>query len=84
MQKTSRGVALNIGKGVYTITTQLDNESLDRVRSLIDEACGEITKGARQEDILMLACLRLAYSLDAVNEKLKAIAGNLSGSYEEV
>ncbi len=83
MQKTSRGVALNIGKGVYTITTQLDNEALDRVRGLIDEACGEITKGSRQEDILMLACLRLAYSLDAVSEKLKVLAGNLSGNYEE-
>ena len=78
MQKTSREVVLSIGKSVYTINTQLDNEALDRVRELIDEACGEITKGARQEDILMLACLRLAYSLDAVNEKLKVIAGDLS------
>ena len=84
MQKTSRGVALNIGKGVYTITTQLDNEALDRVRGLIDEACGEITKGSRQEDILMLACLRLAYSLDAASEKLRAIIGSLNAGYEEV
>ena len=78
MQKTSRGVVLNIGKSVYTINTQLDNEALDRVREIIDEACGEITKGARQEDILMLACLRLAYSLDSVCEKLKATAQEFS------
>ena len=80
MQKTSRGVVLNIGKSVYTINTQLDNEALDSVRELIDEACGEITKGARQEDILMLACLRLAYSLNAVNEKLKVVVENLNSA----
>ena len=58
MQKTSRGVVLNIGKSVYTINTQL----------------------ARQEDILMLACLRLAYSLNTVNEKLKIIVENLNSA----
>lgn len=82
MQKMTREASLNIGKGVYTISTQLDNETLDRVRALIEEACGEVQKGARQEDVLVLACLRLAYGLDAVSEKLRAIAGNLSGGGE--
>ena len=72
MVRSSRDVALNIGKGVYTINTVLDVDAIDRVKDLIDEACGEVSAGARQEDILALACLRLAYSLDAVNEKLKA------------
>ncbi len=64
---TSRDVFLTIGKGTYT----LSDEEIDRVKALIDEACGEIVKGAKQEDMLMLTCLRLAYSLDSVNEKLK-------------
>ena len=72
MVRGSRDVALNIGKGVYTINTVLDVNAIDRVKELIDEACGEVSAGARQEDILALACLRLAYSLDAVKEKLKA------------
>ena len=71
--RTSRDVFLTIGKGTYTIHTPLETEELDRVKSLIDTACGEIVKGARQEDMLMLTCLRLAYSLDSVNEKLKHI-----------
>ena len=77
MIKTSRDIAFNIGKGLYNINTSLDNEAIDRVKTLINEACGEIHKGAKQEDLLMLTCLRLAYSLDAVNEKLKKVVQKL-------
>ena len=78
IMKTSRDITLNIGKSVYSVNTSLDNEALDRMKGLIDEACGEISKGTPQEDMLVLACLRLAYSLDTVNEKLKAVLGTLS------
>ena len=71
--RTSRDVYLTIGKNSYTLNTSIENEELDRVKALIDDACGEIVKGARQEDILMLTCVRLAYALDSVNEKLKTI-----------
>jgi hypothetical protein len=74
---TSRDVFLTIGKGTYTIHTPLSDEEIDRVKALIDEACGEILKGAKQEDMLMLTCLRLAYSLDSVNEKLKKILSHI-------
>lgn len=74
---TSRDVFLTIGKGTYTIHTPLSDEEIDRVKALIDEACGEILKGAKQEDMLMLTCLRLAYSLDSVNEKLKKILAHI-------
>ncbi|MBQ3763958.1 MAG: cell division protein ZapA [Synergistaceae bacterium] len=77
--RTSRDVFLTIGKGTYSIYTPLDNEEIDRVKALIDSACGEIVKGAKQEDLLMLTCLRLAYSLDTVNEKLKKIVEKLDG-----
>ena len=78
IMKSSRDITLNIGKGIYTVNTSLDNEAVDRVKDLIDEACGEIYKCAKQEELLMLTCLRLAYSLDAVNEKLKAILGSMN------
>lgn len=74
---TSRDVFLTIGKGTYTIHTPLSDEEIDRVKALIDEACGEIVKGAKQEDMLMLTCLRLAYSLDSVNGKLKKILAHI-------
>ena len=77
--KTSRDVFLTIGKGTYTIYTPLSDEEIDRVKAVIDDACGEILKGATQEDMLMLTCLRLAYSLDSVNEKLKKILESIDG-----
>ena len=77
--RTSRDVFLTIGKGSYTIHTPLENEEIDRVKALIDEACGEIVKGAKQEDMLMLTCLKLAYSLDSVNVKLRKILERIDG-----
>ena len=77
--RTARDVFLTIGKGTYTIHTPLENEELDRVKALIDDACGEIVKGAKQEDMLMLTCLRLAYSLDSVNGKLRKILERIDG-----
>ena len=76
--RTSRDVYLTIGKGSYTLNTSIDNEEFDRIKSLIDDACGEIVKGARQEDVLMLTCVRLAYALDSVNEKLKGVLSQLN------
>ena len=78
--RTSRDVFLTIGKGTYTINTPLDTQELDRIKALIDEACGEIIKGAKQEDILMLTCLRLAYMLDGVSTKLNKILEHIDAS----
>lgn len=77
--RTARDVFLTIGKESYTIHTPLENEEIDRIKALINEACGEIVKGVRQEDLLMLTCLKLAYSLDAVNEKLRKILERIDG-----
>ncbi|MBQ9418965.1 MAG: hypothetical protein IJU31_01170 [Synergistaceae bacterium] len=77
--KTSRDVYFTIGKSSYSFNTSISNEEIDRLKSLIDDACGEIVKGARQEDILMLTCVRLAYALDSVNEKLKKILERIDG-----
>ena len=77
--RTSRDVFLTIGKGSYTIHTPLENDEIDRIKAIIDDACGEIVKGAKQEDMLMLTCLKLAYSLDSVNEKLRKILERIDG-----
>ena len=75
--KASRDVYLTIGKNSYTIHTSLSTEEVDRVKSVIDEACGEILSGASQEEMLMLTCLRLAYRLDAMSVRLGEIAMRL-------
>lgn len=76
--RTSRDVYLTIGKSTYTFNTPIENDELDRIKILIDDACGEIVKGAKQEDILMITCVRLAYVLDSVNGKLKDILEKLN------
>ncbi|MBQ7197343.1 MAG: hypothetical protein IJS40_08045 [Synergistaceae bacterium] len=78
--RTPRDVYLTIGKGTYTLNSSIENEDFDRIRSLIDDACGEIIKGAKQEDVLMLTCVRLAYALDTVNGKLKKILEKIEES----
>ncbi|MBQ9903613.1 MAG: hypothetical protein IJM47_02375 [Synergistaceae bacterium] len=79
MMRNARNVFLTIGKESYTVNTPLDNDELDRVKAIINDACGEIVKGARQEDLLLVTCLRLAYSLDSVNGKLKKILEKIDG-----
>ena len=76
--RTSRDVYLTIGKSTYTFNTPIENDELDRIKKLIDDACGEIVKGAKQEDVLMLTCVRLAYALDSVDGKLKGILEKLN------
>ena len=69
--KSSRDVFLTIGKKTYRIATPLDKEDVDRLKTLIDEACGSEFKSTDQEDLLVLTCLRLAYSLDSVSSKIE-------------
>lgn len=64
---------MTIGKKTYSIKTPLDDEVLERVQDLIDEACGVPVRGVNQEDLLILTCLKLAYSLDSATMKLNSL-----------
>ncbi len=75
--KSSRDVFLTIGKKTYRIATLLDKEIVDRIKVFIDEACGSEFKNAEQEDLLVLTCLRLAYSLDSVSNKIENLINKL-------
>ena len=68
-----RDLLLTIGKKTYSIKTPLDDEVLERVQDLIDEACGVPVRGVNQEDLLILTCLKLAYSLDSATMKLNSL-----------
>jgi len=76
----SRDVFLTIGKGTYNIKTPLGEDVLERVKDLIDHAYGVPIRGMGQEDLLVLACLKLAYALDTVSESLKALLDRLQAS----
>ena len=73
MSENLRELLLTIGKKTYSIKTPLDDEVLERVQDLIDEACGVPVRGVNQEDLLILTCLKLAYSLDSATMKLNSL-----------
>ena len=78
MEAKSETCQLNIGKSVYAVNTPLGAAELGRIKAVIDDACGDITaKSMKQEDILMLACLKLAYTLDRVSQKLFVLLSDL-------
>ena len=81
---TSRDVFLSIGKGNYRIRTPLKDEDLERVRSLIRQAgphpgnCAHVPfRGMDQENLLVLTCLQLAYTLDSVTTRLETLLERL-------
>lgn len=71
-----REVFVTVGKKSYSIRTPLNDATLDRLKALIASANGSMVKGLDQEELLMLTCLQLAYSLDKAAE---AIEGLLRG-----
>ena len=87
---TSREVFLSIGKGSYSIKTPLKDEDLERVKALICQAgphpgsCAHVPfRGMDQENLLVLTCLQLAYTLDAVTAKLEKLSERLGITPEE-
>lgn len=76
--KAPRNVPLTVGKRTYTIKTPLDDATLSRVQALLQDACGDPARGTAQEDLMLLACLKLAYSLDTLTERLGALTARLA------
>lgn len=76
--KAPRNVPLTVGKRTYTIKTPLDDAALSRVQALLQDACGDPARGTAQEELMLLACLKLAYSLDTLTERLGALTEHLA------
>lgn len=87
---TLREVFLSVGKESYSIRTPLEDEDLERVKTLIRQAgphpgdCANLPfRGMDQETLLLLTCLQLAYTLDAVTSKLEALSKRLEPAPKE-
>ena len=74
---TSRDVWITIGKQNYSVETALEPDAVERVKSLISSVCVSPAKGINQEELLVLACLQLAYSLDKASEDLEGLLHEL-------
>lgn len=73
----SRDVWVTVGKQSYSVETALDPDRVGRIESLIADACGSPAKGINQEELLVLTCLQLAYSLDKAAEALEGLLEEL-------
>ncbi len=72
-----REVRITIGKRSYEVVTLLDDGGLERLKELLDDACPYPDRGIEQENLLMLTCLRLAYSLDKISTQLPELLDKL-------
>lgn len=73
----SRDVWITIGKQNYSVETGLEPDAVERIKALIMSACGSPAKGINQEELLVLTCLQLAYSLDRASEGLEKLLDEL-------
>jgi hypothetical protein len=57
--------------------TALDEPTLSRVTSIVEEVGRAIGSGTDQDHLLMLTCLQLAYTLEKVSKKLESLEDRL-------
>jgi glutaredoxin 2 len=70
MAEETRRITVLVGKKTYPVLTRLDNEKFQSVLEIVRENVGEVDSSVDQEERLLLACFRLAYSIDAATRKL--------------
>jgi hypothetical protein len=71
--KEPREVKILIGKRTYRIYTLLDDAILARVTSLVNDVGMSEEDVMDQENILMMACMKLAYALERTSDKLTSL-----------
>lgn len=72
-----REVRILIGRRNYRMQTTLDEGTLERITALVEEAGEHIGTGVDQDNLLMLTCLQLAYTLDKVAQHLQPVRNKL-------
>jgi hypothetical protein len=58
--------------------TTLDESTLSRVLAIVDEVGEAIGESIDQDNLLMLICLQLAYSVEKVSKRLEALEKTMS------
>ncbi|HCL80469.1 MAG TPA: hypothetical protein DIC53_10945 [Synergistaceae bacterium] len=74
-----REVPVRVGKKAYFLETALDDDTLARVSGIMSEVADEFADGLDQEQVLLLSCLQLAWTLDKIGSRL----GQAMGTAEE-
>ncbi|MDR1731941.1 MAG: cell division protein ZapA [Synergistaceae bacterium] len=72
-----REVRIPIGKRNYRMQTALDEPTLDRVVSIVSDVSSSAGDNVDQDQLLMLTCLQLAYSLEKISQRLEKLTDRL-------
>ena len=73
-----REVRILIGKRSYRMQTALDESALAQVTALAAEVSESIGDGIDQENLLLLTCLQLSYSLEKMSSRLNHLLKKLN------
>jgi hypothetical protein len=57
--------------------TALDEPTLDRVVSIVSDVSSSAGDNVDQDQLLMLTCLQLAYSLEKISQRLEKLTDRL-------
>ena len=68
-----REIRIPIGKRSYSMQTELDDDTINRVAGIVNEVCRAINGNIEQDELLMLTCLQLAYKLEKISERLEPL-----------
>lgn len=75
MPEDPRRVYITLGKKSYSILTRLDEERFARVARIAKESLEGIDSSNEQEERLLLACFKLAFSIESAEGRIMQIIG---------
>lgn len=75
MSDEPRRVYITLGKKSYSILTLLDEERFARVARIAKESLEGIESTNEQEGLLLLACFKLALSIESAEGRVREMLG---------
>ncbi|HBG14934.1 MAG TPA: hypothetical protein DDW96_06405 [Synergistaceae bacterium] len=75
MQEEPRRVFVTLGKKSYPILTRLDERRFERVLQIAKESVSGVDPSMEQDERLLLACFKLAFSIESAESKIRDLLG---------
>jgi len=70
-----RRVYITLGKKSYSILTRLNEDRFSRVAQIARESLEGIETTSEQEELLLLACFKLAFSIESAEGRMMEMLG---------
>ncbi|GAB6280755.1 MAG: hypothetical protein STSR0007_08540 [Thermovirga sp.] len=80
MPDEPRRVYITLGKKSYSILTRLDEKHFARVVQIAKESLEGIDSANEQEERLLLACFKLAFSIESAEGRIRQMIGKSDAS----